>query len=110
MIRKSFPLLRYLAIVALSVFACACRNEASSLDFMQESAQPGIGASAGEENVPVSDRLNRMAKQAFQKPGPAPEAVEAGLVPVKMVKKGAAIKSEPPLAASAAHEDQTGGV
>jgi pimeloyl-ACP methyl ester carboxylesterase len=98
MIRKSLPLLRYLAIVALSVFSCACRNEASSLDFMQESAQPGISASAGEEDVPVLDRLNRMAKQAFQKPGPAPEAVEAGLVPVKMVKKGAAIKSEPPLA------------
>ena len=39
-----------------------------------------------------------MAKQGFQKPRPAPEAVEAGLVPVKMVKKGATIKTEPPLA------------
>ena len=96
MIRTKLPLLRFPAIIALSVLACACRNDANSLEFVQESAQPRV--SAGEQDVPASDRLNRMAKQGFQKPRPAPEAVEAGLVPVKMVKKGATIKSEPPLA------------
>ena len=93
MIRKGLPLLRFLAIVALSVLACACKNDASSLEFIQASAQSRV--SAGEEDSPASDRLNRMAKQGLQKPRPAPEAVEAGLVPIKLVKKG---KAESPLA------------
>ena len=96
MVRKRLPLLRLPAIVALSVLACACKNDASSLEFVQASAQPRV--SAGEEDIPASDRLNRMAKQGFQKPRPAPEVMEAGLVPVKTVKKGATIKSAPPLA------------
>ena len=96
MFRKRLPLLRLPAIVALSVLACACKNDASSLEFVQANAQPR--ASASEEDVPASDRLNRMAKQGFQKPRPAPEVMEAGLVPVKTVKKGATIKSAPPLA------------
>ncbi len=66
------------------------------MEFVQESVQPASGA--GEADVPASDRLNRMAKQGFQKPALATEAVEAGFVPVKMVKKGPAIKAEPPLA------------
>jgi hypothetical protein len=47
--------------------------------------------------MPVSDRLNRMAKQGFWKPARTPEAVEAGLIPVRMVKKAATIKGAPPL-------------
>ncbi len=96
MIRKSLPLLRYLAIAGLSVLACACRNDTGSLDIVQESARSR--ESAGEGDVPVADRLNRTAKQGFQRPSPAPEAAEGGFIPVKMVKKGSTIKAEPPLA------------
>jgi hypothetical protein len=96
MIQNRLHLLRYPAVVLLSVLACACRNDANSLEFVQENARPS--ASVGGEGAPVADRLNRMAKQGFQKPAPAPEAVEAGFIPVKMVKKAATIKAEPPLA------------
>jgi pimeloyl-ACP methyl ester carboxylesterase len=38
-----------------------------------------------------------MAKQGFQKPERPREPVEAAMVPVKMVKKGSTIQTEPPL-------------
>lgn len=46
-----------------------------------------------------ADRLNRSTKQSFRKPLPAsePASSENLLIPVKMVKKGSTIKSEPPL-------------
>ena len=79
----------------LSVLACACRNDASSLEFAPENTQPA--ASAAGEDAPVSDRLNRLAKQDFQKPASTPVAMEAGLIPVKMIKKAGAIKGAPRL-------------
>jgi pimeloyl-ACP methyl ester carboxylesterase len=97
MFRKNLLFLRYPAIVALSVLACACRNDATSLGFAEEAGQPGVSVNAAGA-APVSDQLNRMAKQGFQKPERAPEVMEAGLVPVKMVKKGSTIQTEPPLA------------
>jgi len=98
MITKKLTLLRYPAVVALSVLACACKNDVTSLEFVQENPAPAV--STGPGDVPDSDRLNRMAKQSFRKPSPAPEAAdsEGGFIPVKMVKKGSTIKSEPPLA------------
>ena len=98
MITKKFALLRYPAVIALSVFASACKNDVNSVEFVQEN--PPAGASTGPEDVPESDRLNRMAKESFRKPNAAPEAAapEGGFIPVKMVKKGSTIKAEPPLA------------
>ncbi|MBI4725467.1 MAG: alpha/beta hydrolase [Rhodomicrobium sp.] len=49
--------------------------------------------------LPDTDRPNRMAKQAFRDVSRRPEAAAplALMIPVKMVKKGPAIKREPPL-------------
>lgn len=98
MITKKLTLLRYPALVALSVLASACKSDVNSMGFVQEN--PPANASTGLEDVADADRLNRVAKQSFLKPNPAPEAaaLQAGFIPVKMVKKGSTIKSEPPLA------------
>ncbi len=98
MIRKNLGLLRIPALVALSILAGACKNEANSLDLVQENPQPAARSSTA--SGPDTDRLNRMAKQGFQRSSPVFEAAtaEGGFIPVKMVKKGPSIKSEPPLA------------
>jgi len=98
MITEKRPLLRFPAIVALSLLACACKNDATNLEFVQETPQPPANTGAGA--VPETDQLNRVAKQSFRKPAPPPEgaAPEGGFIQVKMVKKGPTIKSEPPLA------------
>ena len=95
---EKLPLLRLPAGVALSLLACACKNDAATLEFVQETPQPAANAVAGA--VPETDQLNRVAKQSFRKPAPPPEetAPEGGFIQVKMVKKGPTIKSEPPLA------------
>lgn len=98
MTTRKLALLSYPAVVALSVLASACKNDVNAVEFVQEN--PPAEASTGTGDVPNSDRLNRMAKQAFLKPNPAsePPPSERGFIPVKMVKKGSTIKSEPPLA------------
>ena len=98
MTTRKLALLSYPAVVALSVLASACKNDVNAVEFVQEN--PPAEASTGTGDVPDSDRLNRMAKQAFLKPNPAsePPPSERGFIPVKMVKKGSTIKSEPPLA------------
>jgi pimeloyl-ACP methyl ester carboxylesterase len=98
MITKKFAILRYPAVIALSLLACACKNDVNSVEFVQENPPPAA-ASAGPDEDVEADRLNRSAKQAFRKPVPAPETApsEDLLIPVKMVKKGSTIKSEPPL-------------
>lgn len=98
MIEKRLSVLRYPAVVVLSVLACACKNDVNTVEFVQESPQQAASSGAGD--APTSDRLNRMAKQDFAKPNIALNSatVEGEFIPVKMVKKGPAIKSEPPLA------------
>ena len=98
--------MRFLVVAIFAVIASGCRDEAGSVDFVKH---PGPGAQsvstvafADEEPVderPAEDRPNRMAKQAFLKTstGRAPVELELLLVPVKAVKKGSTIKSEPPL-------------
>ncbi|MGO9459907.1 MAG: alpha/beta hydrolase [Rhodomicrobium sp.] len=97
MITKKLPLLRFPAILALSILTCACKNDVTSLEFVQESPQPAANAAGA---VPETDQLNRVAKQSFRKPSPSSEGVasEGGFIQVKMVKKGPAIKSEPAVA------------
>jgi hypothetical protein len=95
--RRNIVSLRYPAVVALSVLACACKNDVTSLGVVQETGQRDTNVNA-TVSVPASDQLNRMAKQGFQKPERPQEVVEAGFVPVKMVKKGSPIQTEPPLA------------
>jgi hypothetical protein len=95
---KNLRILRYPAVIGLSLIAGACKSDLASLGVMQETGQAEASVRAEPEEAPVSDRLNRGAKQSFQKPERPPEVVEAGLVPVKMVKKGPTIQAEPPLA------------
>ena len=98
--------LRFPVVVIFAIIASGCRDEAGSVDFVQRSAPVAQNGStvafADEEPVdgrPVEDRPNRPAKQAFLKAGAgrAPVELESLLVPVKAVKKGSTIKSEPPL-------------
>jgi hypothetical protein len=100
MIEKKLPLFRFLAAVVLSVLVCACKNDANSLDFVQDGAKPT--AETGTAAPSDADHLNRIAKQSSRRPSPPPaapaEETDAGFIQVKLVKKGAAIKSEPPLA------------
>jgi hypothetical protein len=97
MSQKALSILRNAAAAALAVLICACRNEANSVDFVQE-RPPAVMARAAA--FPDADRPNRMAKQASLKasaPRVAP-VLQSDLVLVKSVKKGSAIKSEPPFA------------
>jgi hypothetical protein len=96
MFRKNLLFLRYPAIVGLSVLACACKNGDAGLGFTQAARAQDASVNVAAK-APASDRLNRTAKQGFQKPERGPQAVEAGLVPVKTVKKGSTIHTEPPL-------------
>ncbi len=97
MIERKLPLLRYTAALALGLSVCGCKNETNSLDFVQDGGQP---AQAGAASPHETDNLNRMAKQNRRSSSPvlapAPDQ-DAGFIEVKLVKKGAAIKSEPPL-------------
>jgi pimeloyl-ACP methyl ester carboxylesterase len=99
MIITKLTLLRFPAAVALSVLMCACKNEANSLDFVQDKPEPAAKTEAAP--LPDGDHLNRMAKQS-RKSNSLPEAPAAepdgGFIQVKLVKKGPAIKAEPPLA------------
>ena len=98
MFRKIRPLLRYPAIVALSIFACACRNDANSIEFVQESGSRRLVLAPMKERFPFRTGSTEWRKQGFRKPARPPKRLEAGFVPVKMVKKGPTIKAEPPLA------------
>ena len=97
MARKS-ALSRYPAVVALSILACACKNDADSLEFVQEARPPAVRAGAEPPAGTGSGLPNRSAKQGLRKPLPAPKAAapEGGFIQVKMVKKGSSIQSEPP--------------
>jgi hypothetical protein len=101
MAKRRRSLWHYPAAIALSVLAGAFRNEADSQEFAQ-TVQPAVAVSEARtiQDVDHIDRLNRSAKQAFRTPVPAagPASEESGFAPVKLVKKGPAIKSEPPLA------------
>lgn len=103
MIKSLWRHLRYPVLAIFAIMATGCRDEAGSLDVAGEpQAQAGFVAFAGEapEEQPSSAaEPNRTAKQAFLKETPNNGAIQLDslLVPVKMVKKGSAIKSEPPL-------------
>jgi hypothetical protein len=101
MVKRKLSLWHYPAAIALSVLAGACRNEADSREFAQ-TVQPSAAVSEAraDQDVDHTDQPNRTAKQSFHKPVPAvePAPAEAGFTPVKLVKKGPAIKSEPPFA------------
>ena len=98
--------MRFLVVAIFAVIASGCRDEAGSVDLMK---YPGAGAQsvsavafadeAPVDERPAEDRPNRTAKQAFLKAsaGRTPIELESLLVPVKAVKKGSTIKSEPPL-------------
>jgi hypothetical protein len=99
MVQRKRSSWRYSAAVALGVLAGACRNDAGSREFA-DTVQPPAAASGATQDIDHIDQLNRTTKQAFRKSAPASEPVtaEAGFIPVKLTKKGPAIKSEPPLA------------
>ena len=96
MSERRLALQRYSAAIALSVLVASCRNEADSAGFVQAN-QPAAPNTA----VASTDTLNRSAKQSFSKPQsqpkPLPVETESMIIPVKLVKKGSAIKSDPPL-------------
>ncbi len=91
----------------IAIIASGCRNEAESVGFVHENASVNEKVSTASfvdeerptQYVPREDRPNRVGKQAFLKTDTDRTSVEleSMLVPVKMVKKGSAIKSEPPL-------------
>ena len=106
MIKSLLYNLRYPVAAIFAIIAGGCRDEAGSVDFGQRSGPVAQSVSTvafadeepGDER-PVEDRPNRTAKQAFLKAnsGHAPVELDSLLVPVKAVKKGSTIKSEPPL-------------
>lgn len=95
MIKKQLTLLRYPAVVALACLASGCRNEANTLDVVQEPSPAIVEADA----FPDGDLPNRTGKQSFLKASTPPDTPESLslMVPVKMVKKSSTIKSEPRL-------------
>ena len=107
MIQSLLRKLPFFIAAIVAVIASGCRNEANSVDFVHENASvtekvsPASFVDEGRPThyIPGEDRPNRVAKRAFLKTDPnrAPVELESMLVPVKMVKKGSAIKSEPPL-------------
>ncbi|HXW22872.1 MAG TPA: alpha/beta hydrolase [Rhodomicrobium sp.] len=108
MIKSLLHKLRYPLFAIFAILASGCRDEAGSVDFVQQpepmaqDTDTGTVAFADAEAAgerPGADRLNRTAKQAFLKANTSGDPVELDslVVPVKMVKKGSAIKSEPPL-------------
>ncbi len=107
MIQSILRKLRFPLAAIIAIVASGCRNEAESVDFvhdngaMTEQLSP---ATLVDEERPTpymasEDRPNRVAKQAFLKADTSRASVqlESLVVPVKMVKKGSTIKSEPPL-------------
>jgi hypothetical protein len=101
MVKRKRSLWRYSAAIALGFLAGACRNEAAFREFAQTVEPPAAAGAAGAiQDFDHIDGLDRTAQQGFRKPvlaaEPAPS--EAGLIPVKLEKKGPAIKSEPPFA------------
>ncbi len=106
MIRNSLHNLRYVVVAIFAIIASGCRDEAGSVDFVKQAvpAAQNVSSVAFADEMPVSerrsvDRPNRTAKQPFlsASTGRAPVEPESLLVPVKAVKKGSPIKSEPPL-------------
>lgn len=95
MTRKSFTMFGYLAVVVLACLSAACRNETATLDVVQESPAAKAEAIAFQDG----DLPNRMAKQSFLRasaPVATPDSLSL-MVPVKVVKKGSPMKSEPRL-------------
>ncbi len=97
--QNRIALLQFAATVALCLLSCACRNESNSLEFVEQS--PPQVANVTPESPSITDRPNRAAKQAFLKTSPLAPPVEAVseslMIPVHMVRKGPAIRREPPL-------------
>ena len=106
MIKSLLRNLRFPAVAVFALLASGCRDEAGTVDFVDHSAPvaQNVSTVAFADEKPV-DRTNRTAKQAFLNAGAglnasagrAPVELESLLVPVKAVKKGSTIKSEPPL-------------
>ncbi len=96
MINGKLFLLRIAATFAVGVFAFACKGEVNTVEAVPAVPKPANAASARD---PEGDRVNRAAKQSLPRPPSAPQvpAEAGGFIPVKMVKKGPAISSEPPL-------------
>ena len=92
--------LRFPVLALFAIMAAGCRDEAGTAGF-EETAVPvaNIVAFADEAPGQAADQPNRTAKRAFLKNSPSADtaSLDSLLVPVKMVKKGSAIKSEPPL-------------
>jgi hypothetical protein len=82
--------LGYAGLALLAASVCGCRNEAESVEFVHESVPRQVSAS--------EDTPNRGAKQSFLQVNTnrTPFVPESALIPVKMVTKGPAVKSEPP--------------
>lgn len=103
MIKSLLHYLRYPLLAIFAILASGCRDETASVDFVQGS-QPLASAvsfadDSSDEGEPAADQPNRTAKRPFLKAASIEDrtALDSLVVPVKMVKKGSAIKSEPPL-------------
>jgi hypothetical protein len=96
MINGKLFLLRIAATFAVGVLAFACKGEVNTVEAVPVVPKPAVAASA---SAPEADRVNRAAKQSLPRPPAVPQvpAEEGGVSPVKMVKKGPAISSAPPL-------------
>lgn len=97
MIKSIIDSLRLPMAAIIAVIACGCRNEPESVDFVRETAQ--VVQNRDTSPYTREDRPNREAKQAFlsTQESRGPVMPEPLLIPVKAVKKGSPIKSEPPL-------------
>ncbi len=98
MIKSIRDSLRFTLAALFAVIVCGCRSETESVDFVRETAPV---AQNRDTSAPIrEDHPNREAKQAFlsMTASRGPDMPEPLLIPVKAVKKGSTIKSEPPLA------------
>jgi hypothetical protein len=92
--RKVLFKLSYPIAATLAVFLCGCRNDVASAGFVRNHAAEEAKASVSAED----DHPNRAAKQALPRAKALrPIETQSMLIPAKAVKKGSAIKSEPPL-------------
>jgi hypothetical protein len=93
MIQKRLSSLRY-SFAALILMACGSAGEANHLDLAAEF--PPHTDKLKADTLPDSHRQSQIAGQAFL--DARRQIRDPDMVPVKTVKKGAAIKSEPPFA------------
>ena len=97
MIKSIVCNLRFPLAAIAAIIICGCRGEPETADFVREN-QPAAQTQQTAAYM-SEDRPNRMTKEAFltTTANRAPVMPESLLIPVKAVKKGSTIKSEPPL-------------